>query len=70
MAPASSIPTAGGLGCLKRAEKSGNYQRDIDLVWNLNQKRQNLRIALNVVLVVLAVLLLPYLLVPFYRAGH
>jgi monofunctional glycosyltransferase len=36
----------------------------------LNQKRQNLRIARNVLLVVLAVLLLPYLLVPFYRAGH
>jgi hypothetical protein len=31
MAPASSIPAAGVLGCLKRAEKSGKYQRDIDL---------------------------------------
>jgi monofunctional glycosyltransferase len=58
------------LGCLKRAEKTGNYQRHIALVWNLNQKRQNLRIARNVLLAVLAVLLLPYVLVPFYRAGH
>jgi monofunctional biosynthetic peptidoglycan transglycosylase len=36
----------------------------------LSQKRQNLRIARNLLLAVLAILLLPYLLAPFYRAGH
>jgi monofunctional biosynthetic peptidoglycan transglycosylase len=36
----------------------------------LNQKSVNLRIARNLLLIVLAVLLLPYLLAPFYRAGH
>ena len=58
------------MGCLKRAEKTGNYQRHIDFIRIQNQKRQNLRIARNVLLAVLAVLLLPYVLVPFYRAGH
>ena len=36
----------------------------------MNQKSVNLRIARNLLLIVLAVLLLPYLLAPFYRAGH
>jgi monofunctional glycosyltransferase len=36
----------------------------------LNQKSVNLRIARNLLLIVLAVLVLPYLLAPFYRAGH
>jgi monofunctional biosynthetic peptidoglycan transglycosylase len=36
----------------------------------LSQKPSILRIARNVFLVVLAVLLLPYLLAPLYRAGH
>ena len=36
----------------------------------LNQKSVNLRIARNLLLIVLAVLLLPYLVAPFYRAGH
>jgi len=36
----------------------------------LNQKPQNLRIARNLFLILLAVLLLPYLLAPLYRVGH
>ena len=36
----------------------------------LNQKHPNLRVARNLLLILLAVLLLPYLLAPFYRAGH
>ncbi len=36
----------------------------------MNQKSVNLRIARNLLLIVLAVLVLPYLLAPFYRAGH
>ena len=36
----------------------------------LNQKSFNLRIARNLLLILLAVLLLPYLLAPFYRVGH
>jgi monofunctional biosynthetic peptidoglycan transglycosylase len=36
----------------------------------LQQKSINLRIARNLLLMVLAVLLLPYLVAPFYRAGH
>ena len=35
-----------------------------------NQKRHILRIARNLLLILLAVLLLPYLLAPFYRFGH
>jgi monofunctional biosynthetic peptidoglycan transglycosylase len=35
-----------------------------------NQKRHILRIARNLFLILLAVLLLPYLLAPFYRFGH
>jgi monofunctional glycosyltransferase len=36
----------------------------------LNQKSVNLRIARNLLLIVLAALVLPYLVAPFYRAGH
>ncbi|WP_370870739.1 monofunctional biosynthetic peptidoglycan transglycosylase [Bradyrhizobium sp.] len=36
----------------------------------MNQKSANLRIARNLLLIVLAVLLLPYLVAPFYRVGH
>ena len=36
----------------------------------LNQKSSHLRIARNLLLILLVVLLLPYLLAPFYRAGH
>ncbi len=36
----------------------------------MNQKSANLRIARNLLLIALAVLLLPYLVVPFYRVGH
>jgi len=35
-----------------------------------NQKSQNLRVARNLLLILLAALLLPYLLAPLYRAGH
>ena len=76
MAPASSIP-AGGLERLKRAGKSRTI-RDISSSRPLrrlapavlSQKSPNLRIVRNLLLIVLAVLLLPYLLAPFYRAGH
>lgn len=36
----------------------------------MNQKSANLRIARNLLLIALAVLLLPYLVAPFYRVGH
>ena len=36
----------------------------------LNQKHQILRIARYLLLILLAILLLPYLLAPLYRAGH
>ena len=36
----------------------------------MQQKPIHLRIARNLLLIVLAVLLLPYLVAPFYRAGH
>ena len=36
----------------------------------LNRKRPNLRIVRILLLLLLAVLLLPYLVTPFYRTGH
>ena len=36
----------------------------------MNQKRRILRVVRNLLLILLAVLLLPYLLAPFYRTGH
>jgi monofunctional glycosyltransferase len=47
-----------------------DYQPDIDPARTPNQKRSILRIARNLFLVLLAVLLLPYLAAPFYRIGH
>lgn len=67
MASASSIPPAGPKR-LKTAGKSpdiGGYR-----VVCLQQKQNILRIVRNLLLVVLAILLLPYLLAPFYRVGH
>jgi monofunctional glycosyltransferase len=55
---------------LKGLEKPGTI-RDISFgIAAFNQKIQNLRVVRNLLLILLAVLLLPYLLAPFYRAGH
>ncbi len=70
MAQASSIPRRRGRDALPGLEKAGTI-RDISVgPADLSQKPSNLRIARNLALIVLAVLLLPYLLAPLYRAGH
>jgi monofunctional glycosyltransferase len=76
MAPASSIP-APGPRRLKTAGKSRNIVKiSFDagpLVHSrccLEPETSNLRVARNSLLILLAVLLLPYLLAPLYRAGH
>jgi monofunctional biosynthetic peptidoglycan transglycosylase len=70
MAQASSIPLANGSRRRKTAGKSGNYQRDIASNHILSQKPRKLRIARNLLLIVLGLLLAPYLLAPVYRVGH
>jgi monofunctional glycosyltransferase len=59
---------------LKTVEKIGNYQSDIgrDGIETAYRARKSLilRIARTLALILLAVLLLPYLLTPLYRAGH
>jgi monofunctional glycosyltransferase len=62
---------------LKPLEKAGNI-REISFdaavcppaASTLNLKISNLRIARNLLLILLAALLLPYLLAPLYRVGH
>ena len=69
----NSAPEAAG--ALKPLEKPGII-REISVVpaisaaHRVNQKRRHLRVARNLLLIVLAALLLPYLLAPLYRAGH
>ncbi len=70
MAQASSIPPAPVRGTLKWLKKAGTIRGISVKPAALSQKPSNLRIARNLLLIVLAVLLLPYLLAPFYRAGH
>jgi monofunctional glycosyltransferase len=69
MAPFTSIASAHCGSCLKRGEKSRNFQVDIASDC-LDPEATILRIARNLLLVALAVLLLPYLLAPLYRLGH
>ena len=77
MASASSIPCRGPMR-LKSAGKRTNYQGDVTWMRAYSSARPpcaepetpDLRIVRNLLLIVLAVLLLPYLLTPFYRAGH
>ena len=47
-----------------------DYQPDIGPAGILSQKPSILRIARNLALILLAVLLLPYLVAPLYRTGH
>jgi monofunctional glycosyltransferase len=47
-----------------------DYQADIGPADVLSQKRSILRIARTLLLIVLAVILLPYLVAPLYRTGH
>jgi monofunctional biosynthetic peptidoglycan transglycosylase len=56
-------------GCLKTVEKIRDYQTDNGPA-PFRARNHILRIARNLVLILLAVLLLPYLLAPLYRAGH
>ena len=79
MAPASSIPLAGADSALKALENAAKYHGDVicraglligPRPAGLNRKHPNLRIVRILLLILLAVLLLPYLLAPFYRAGH
>jgi monofunctional biosynthetic peptidoglycan transglycosylase len=73
MTPASSIPPADSR-CLKTAGKTRNYHGviapSVCPPAAFNQKRQILRLARNLFLIALLILLLPYLLAPLYRAGH
>ena len=70
MAQASSIPPASVGSALKRLKKPGTIREISVKPAALSQKPSNLRIARNLLLIVLVVLLLPYLLAPLYRAGH
>jgi monofunctional biosynthetic peptidoglycan transglycosylase len=59
--------------CLKTVEKRRRYQADIgrDGISSAHfPETIHLRIARNLLLVLLAVLLLPYVLAPLYRTGH
>lgn len=77
MAPASSIPAREGFRALKALEKAGTI-REIpvdagDLSGSASRSEPetlNLRIARNLLLILLVVLALPYLVVPLYRVGH
>ena len=78
MATASSIPLT-ARGALKALENARNIMEMSRRVaacspalrpaW-AEPETSNLRIVRNLLLILLAVLLLPYLLTPFYRAGH
>jgi monofunctional biosynthetic peptidoglycan transglycosylase len=76
MAQASSIPGGQGSARLETAGKSRNYQGDIIRrrpfvrARCLEPETLDLRVVRNLSLILLAVLLLPYLLAPLYRAGH
>src|SRR4051795_6164802 len=77
MAQASSIPAGAGSSALKALEKAGSI-REISVDGGylstrprcLEPEASILRVARNLLLIVLAVLLLPYVLTPLYRAGH
>jgi monofunctional glycosyltransferase len=77
MAQASSIPAAGGSSALKALEKAGSIREiSVDAGYLsirarcLEPEPSILRVVRNLLLSVLAVLLLPYVLTPLYRAGH
>jgi monofunctional biosynthetic peptidoglycan transglycosylase len=55
---------------LQGLKKAGTIRQISVEPADLSQKPSNLRIARNLSLIVLVVLLLPYLLAPLYRAGH
>ena len=68
MTKASSIPLLFGACAFEPLKKPVNISQIGDQHLQLSQDL--LRIARNLLLIVLAVLLLPYVVAPFYRVGH
>ena len=74
MAKPSSIPQ-GGPKRLKSAGKTGNFHGDVIAIrayWLIHTSQKPLICALSgtLLLILLILLLLPYLVAPFYRVGH
>jgi monofunctional biosynthetic peptidoglycan transglycosylase len=73
MASASSIPARGFAGALKPLEKPGTIMelcRPFVAARRFEPETSDLRVARNLLLILPAALLLPYLVAPLYRAGH